>query len=227
MAGHNGALSPRNSNQRTSARTTVRSQAFASLLEVARAQGILDQVRTGVSTADALQLCLDRAVAIWEFCVHQANLLAVEITVDEDGHEEPTGFFTHAPTPADPHHILPNKWVAYERVARQDIEQLAASMTQLGIAERQVRVQEAQAALVAASVRDAAMHIGLPPEVVRQLGEALRDRLTDPATRASISPRPDPASGHNTPQVRPHLPSASRSQDPATSRQVGKEGPGH
>lgn len=228
MAGRDGykgeRTSPTHRNQRTASQRKVRSEVFASLLEVARDQGVFDLIRTDTSTADALQLCLDRAVAIWAFCVDQANRLAIEVDADTG---EPVGFFQPSPTPADPFRVLPNQWVQYERLARQDIEQLASDMTRLGIAERQVRVAEAQAALVAASVRDAAMSIGLAPEQVRELGEALRSRLTDPTTRADLSPKPDPASGHESPQVRAHLPSSSRSQNPATSRDVGKQGPGH
>lgn len=64
-----------------------------------------------------------------------------------------------------------------EREARIEVEKLASMMTQLGIAERVVRVQEAQATLVIAAVREAAIDAGLSHDQVRSLGASLRDRL--------------------------------------------------
>lgn len=70
-----------------------------------------------------------------------------------------------------------------EREARQEVEKLASMMTQLGIAERVVRVQEAQAVLVVAAIREAAIETGLSQDQVRRLGEAIRGRLDDAALK--------------------------------------------
>lgn len=233
MAGHSSTSDPRDRsdpharNQRTKVKSAVRSEAFREMLRTAQNLDMFEQVRTGVSTADALQMCLDRAVAIWQFCASQTDHLAMGVA--EDG--EVVGFFEVKPGPGGALITRPNRWVAYEREARQDIEDLAATMTRLGIAERSIRIAEAQAVLVAATVRDAAMEAGIPPEQVRALGEALRTRLTDPAAKADLRPTPfgpdDTPNRHNSAQVRPHLPSSSRSQDPSTSTQVATQGPGH
>lgn len=219
MAGHNRSSRQR-PNQRTTARKIQRTEAFSELLASAAGQDLFHQIRTGIPTAEALQMCLDRAVAIWQFTADQANRVAVE--VDADGHA--TGFFEVQIGPGGALTTIPNRWVGYEREARQDIERLASTMTSLGIAERTVRVAEAQATLLAASVREAAIDAGIEPEQVRALGEALRARLE--AATADVAPSPrTPA--HANAQHPPVLPSASASQSPATSRAVASEGPGH
>lgn len=159
--------------ERAPARRKARSAVFRELLEIADAQQIY--VRTGTSTGDALQRCLDRAVALWEYAATQTDAfaLAPESTNDEDG----GGFFEIQLLPGGASEWIPNKWYRVEREARQDIERLAGMMTQLGIAERHVRIQEAQAALMVAHIREASIEIGLPPEQVRALGEALRRRV--------------------------------------------------
>jgi hypothetical protein len=53
-----------------------------------------------------------------------------------------------------------------------------------GVAERAVRVQEAQLALVAARVAKAAEMAGLPVAQRRALGRALRDLSADEAAAA-------------------------------------------
>lgn len=219
MAGHNRSSRPR-PNQRTTTKRLARTEAFSELLATAAGQDLFHQIRTGVSTADALQMCLDRAVAIWQFCADQSNKQALSVT--DDG--EVVGFFEIQIGPGGALTTIPNRWVGYEREARQDIERLASTMTSLGIAERTVRVAEAQATLLAASVREAAIDAGIPPEQVRLLGEALRTRL-ETAT-ADVSPSP-PRPRHETAQSPATLLSASASQDPTTSRAVASEGPGH
>jgi hypothetical protein len=193
---------------------------FGEMLEIAARHGTLHSLQFGISTSDALQETLDRAVAIWRFCVQQVDEHSMGIA--EDG--EVVGFFETQAGPGGALITVPNRWVAYEREARIDVENLAASMTRLGIAERNVRVAEAQAVLLAASVREAAIEAGIAPEQVRTLGEAIRKKLSDARTRAEVQPNAD---GHSSPQIRPKLPSASRAQNRETSRSVGSDGPGH
>lgn len=162
--------------ERAPAKRKARSAVFRQLLEIADAQGIY--VRTGTSTGDALQRCLDRAVALWEFAATQTDNFALSPdTSGEEGGEDGGGFFEIQLLPGGASEWIPNKWYRVEREARLDIERLAGMMTQLGIAERHVRIQEAQAALFVAHIREAAIEIGLEPDQVRLLGEALRGRV--------------------------------------------------
>lgn len=89
--------------------------------------------------------------------------------------------------PQGPDIIQPHRYLVMEREARIEVEKLAAMMTQLGIAERVVRVQEAQATLIVAAVREAAIEAGLSHDQVRALGSSLRDRL-DSAHQKQPSP---------------------------------------
>lgn len=169
-----GSVRKKEVNRSTISRSKERSQVFRDLLSIADAQGIY--VRTGVSTGDALQRCLDRAVALWEFAASQTDAVAVAPDPNSpDG--TGGGFFELQLLPGGASEYVPNKWYRVEREARLDIEKLAGMMTQLGIAERQVRIQEAQAALFVAQIREAAIEAGLSPSDVRSLGEALRRRV--------------------------------------------------
>lgn len=213
-------------NSRTqSGATSTRSKVFRELLETSAAKDIYPAIRTGVSTSDALQMCLDRAVEVWRFLCDQVDIHAMEV----DEHGEAVGFFDVAPTVNDPTRTIPNRWYLAEREAREDVVKVSGLMTQLGIAERAVRVQEAQAAMLAAAVRDAAIEAGFSGEDVRRLGEALRHRAESvvAAPASNGSPAPGGALPHRSPQSRPPSRSNSLAQDPATSRAVAKEGPGH
>lgn len=193
-------------SDRTPARSKARSEVFRDLLRIADAQGIY--VRTGVSTSDALQKCLDRAVALWEFAATQTDSFAMASdTSDEDG----GGFFEIQLLPGGASEWIPNKWYRVEREARQDIENLAGMMMRLGIAERHVRIQEAQAALFVSQVREAAIEAGISPDSVRLLGEALRRRVAG----ATVDPH-GVASGSGSISD-----SATKSQAPEISRYAG------
>jgi hypothetical protein len=75
--------------------------------------------------------------------------------------------------------VEPNKWYQLEERCREEVGKLAGLMSQLGIAERQVQVEEARAMLVVAAIRDAARDAGLTQAQTRALGSALRTRLRD------------------------------------------------
>lgn len=165
---------PRASTRRKS---DTRSRIFRELIHIAAEQGAT--IPLGISTAQALQECLDRAVALWRFAADQVD----QITPSEDGNlsnlspdEDP--LFTVTPNPQGPDLVETNRYWRMEREARLEIEKLAAMMTQLGIAERVVRVKEAEAALYVGAIRDAAIEAGIPHEQVVALGAALRRRLT-------------------------------------------------
>lgn len=178
-------------------RTEVRSRVFRELVHIAAEQGAT--IDLGVSTADALQQCLDRAVALWRFAAHQVDGITLpHLDPDTDGSpgdwdpDDPSTWPTLSNLPAEddptfevltnpqgPDVIQDHRWYTREQEARKEIEKLAAMMTQLGIAERVVRVREAEAALLVAAVRDAAMSIGLGNDQIRALGAALRDRVAD------------------------------------------------
>jgi hypothetical protein len=71
----------------------------------------------------------------------------------------------------------PNKWFVLEQAMRREAVQLATKMVELGLAERQVALEEAKAVMVAQAVRTAAEAAGLNDEQVHRLGEELRKGL--------------------------------------------------
>jgi len=71
----------------------------------------------------------------------------------------------------------PNKWFQLEQAMRNEAVRLAAKMVELGLAERQVALEEAKAVMVAQAVRTAAEAAGLNDEQVHRLGEELRKGL--------------------------------------------------
>lgn len=168
-------------------RRLSRSTAFRELLSYAHEHDIY--VHSGTSTAHALQLCLDRAVALWQFAAHMTDSHALDpAALDDPDDPSSGGFFELVTGPAGAFSYVPNRWYVSEREARQDVEKLAALMTSLGIAERQVRVQEAQSALIVARIRDVAIKVGLSPDQVRLLGEGLRDSLSEAHADITVAP---------------------------------------
>jgi hypothetical protein len=175
-------------------KSETRSRIFRELVHIAAEQGA--PIALGVSTGDALQQCLDRAVAIWRFAADQVDSIMIpEITITSvdpatgeevelpsslsnlSADEDP--FFEVIKNPQGPDIIQQHRYVTMEREARIEIEKLAAMMTQLGIAERVVRVEAAKAALMVAAIREAAIEVGLEPTQVRALGAALRNRVAE------------------------------------------------
>lgn len=189
--------------RRRRAQSKVRRAIFAELVATAAEQGA--PIRLGVTTAEAMQECLDRAVALMRFAASRVDLLKLEETADG------VGFFEHITGPGGAVEIKPHRWYIMEQEARLEVEKLSAMMTQLGIAERQVHLEEAKAALMVAAIREAALEAGFDHDQIRLLGSALRRRLEDATTEVN----------------RPQASAYSTSQDPSTSRQVAELGTGH
>lgn len=127
-------------------------------------------------------------MAIWRFAADQVDSIMIAEYVDP-ATDLPVSLanlpvaddpmFEVTPNPQGPDLITRHRYSLMEEEARREIEKLAAMMTQLGIAERVVRVEEAKAALMVAAVREAAIAAGIPPDMVRSLGAALRERVAE------------------------------------------------
>lgn len=122
--------------------------------------------RAGQSSAEILQEVLDRAVGGMRYAASEVDKLAPEefwvSKIDAQGnvlHE-------------------PHKWYQLEVQCRAEVERLAGLMSQLGIAERQVQVEEARAVLIIGAIREAAREAGIEPGKVKVMGQKLRDKLT-------------------------------------------------
>jgi hypothetical protein len=165
-----------------------------------------------VTTGQALQEALDRAVQLWRFADSQLDLVDMEID-EETG--EALGFFEELPGPGGSVVVQPNRWYELAMTARRDVEKLAGMMTQLGIAERHVKVEEARAVLVIAAIKEAAMEAGLDNDTIKLLGEKLRSKLDE-----AHSDSPDRHTSRKEVGM-------ARSQRGTTSRQVASRGPGH
>jgi hypothetical protein len=74
---------------------------------------------------------------------------------------------------------IPNEWIRLRDEYLTTCFHVAQSMVKNGIADRAVRVQETQAALMVVMVKRAAERAGLDASQVRALGEALRDEVED------------------------------------------------
>ena len=194
----NGKPVPKHRQRRREARSRI----FRELVHIAAEQGA--SISLGVSTADALQECLDRAVALLRFATDQVDQLTADVPDDVLSslpvQDDP--LFEVIKNPQGPDLIQPHRYILMEKEARMEVEKLAAMMTQLGIAERVVRVREAEAALLVAAVRDAAVDAGLTHDQVRALGEALRRRTEAGMQSKAPMPRgPDRDAVHEIPEV--------------------------
>lgn len=150
-------------NQRTRRTRARKSAAYKDLMVRASEQGVTR--KAGQTAADVLQEVLDRAVGGMRYAASEVDKLTPEK-------------FWVTKTDAQGNVLTePNKWYQLEQACRAEVQSLAGLMSELGIAERAVRVEEAKAALMIAAVRDAAREAGLNAGQVRALGSALRSRL--------------------------------------------------
>lgn len=132
-------------------------------MEVASEVGM--SVRPGMSSAEVLQECLDRVVGGMRYAASEVDKLS------------PDEFWVYKIDAQGNRLTEPNKWYQLEVQCREEVERLAGMMSQLGIAERQVQVEEARAVLIISAIRDAAREAGIPQKQVRALGQGLRERL--------------------------------------------------
>lgn len=79
---------------------------------------------------------------------------------------------------------IPNEWVRLRDHYREQVGHLALSIEAKGLAERSVRVKEAQAVMMAQMIREAAERAGLEPAQVNRLGDELRQLAQETAVAA-------------------------------------------
>lgn len=159
----------------------------------------------GITTGQAMQEALDRAVALWRFADEQLDLVAAT-SANSDGPFE--GFFEELPGAGGSVRVVPNRWWTLAREARTDVEKLAGMMTQLGIAERSVRVEEARTVLVVSAIKEAAMEAGLDNDMIKVLGQKLREKLADASSESPLRHDSRASVG------------MTRSQNPVTAREA-------
>ena len=80
---------------------------------------------------------------------------------------------------------IPNEWIRLRDEKAAAVQTTANNILRAGIADRAVRVQEAQLLLVVTAIHRAAERAGLSRTDVRKLGSALREEL--PAIEGSIA----------------------------------------
>lgn len=133
-------------------------------LHVAQKEGLIRltgaEGRAKVDPVDALQLSLDRGVAMLGVLMEMVD----DLTVEELFISTPFGPVTNA-------------YVEAEAKLRKEVHHMAARMVDIGIADRAVRVREAQAMLIVRALTEAAREAGIPRDKVRALGPALRNHL--------------------------------------------------
>lgn len=149
---------------------------YGDLAVIAEAHGVV--MGHGNSVADVLQACLDRAVHHWRMAAAEVDKLPFEEFWEANW--GPNGAVS----------IEAHKWYRLETECRLEIEKLAGMMAQLGLDERRVQVQEAQAAVMISAIRDAAYRSGLTAQQVKSLGASLRDVLADAQAKAAQAVEP-------------------------------------
>jgi hypothetical protein len=111
---------------------------------------------------EVLDEVLRRAVGHFRFAAAQVDELPADhaFTVSKDAH----GNLVYKP----------HWWIEAERVAREEVADLALRMSGLDIDARRVAIAEAQAALMVRALQTAVESIGLTSEQRKALGPALR-----------------------------------------------------
>jgi hypothetical protein len=148
------------------------------------------EIPRGISTVEALQLCLDRAVAHLHVAMEKVDTLLIE---DDAKIPEAYGgavggrmFAAHFVGEGGTLVYEPHPWYQVEAQCRQEVERLAGMMAKLGIADRMVKVEEAKATLMIQAIRDSAVAAGIPPDQVKALGAELRERVATMERRVEV-----------------------------------------
>lgn len=132
------------------------------LLHAARTEAARQSagVRLDIDPIDALQECLDGAVAMLRWAGQKAD----KVPADKVMLTGPFGGY-------------PNEFVRLEQDMRKEVAGLAARMVDLEIADRSVAIQEAKAILLVQAIQAAARKAGISRDKVKLLGPALREEL--------------------------------------------------
>lgn len=75
------------------------------------------------------------------------------------------------------HKQLPNRWVALQHSTMSDLARYAKMAADMGVAERQVDMQEQQVELVASAMEQVLAEVGINKEQRDMIGPALREHL--------------------------------------------------
>lgn len=121
-----------------------------------------DSLRRNIDPGEAVQEILDQIHAAWQYATMKVALL------DEDDY-----FQTSMGVE------VPNVWIReQERLGMQAVH-VAAKASAMGLAERQVQIQEAQAALFQTVVEAALVKAGLPLDQRQNVHQAIATGLED------------------------------------------------
>lgn len=134
------------------------------LLHAARAQAeryAAEHPMADANPVQVLQFILSRRLAALKHAIQKAEALR-EDDMFKDG-----PFGTYA-----------NEWVRLEQDLAQEVATLCIQMERVGLAERLVSLQEAQATLLVRALTEAAQEAGIPRAQLRELGPAFRRHLT-------------------------------------------------
>lgn len=119
-------------------------------------------LRRNIDPADGVQTILDNMMTQYEYATQQV------MTLDEDEYWEMT--ITGKKL---------NHWIVEQERLGLQIVHVAGKAASMGLAERQVRLQEQQAAIFATIVEAALVHAGLNADQRRSIHEGISSRLED------------------------------------------------
>ena len=144
------------------------------LLEVRKEAAEFTQgLRRGMDPADAVQMILDNMTTAYEYATQNV----MELEVDEYFQETITGKRLHP-------------WIVeQERLGLQNVH-VAAKASSMGLAERQVRLQEQQAAIFATVFEAVMVEAGLDNHLRRKIHEGIALKLDDIEGTAAELPAP-------------------------------------
>lgn len=153
-------------HQRNTKRRARTRKIVAELVEEAKLYEASDDLhRDTTSVIEAMQLMLDRGMALYRLSAKEAD----KLTLDEMWSESEDEIGNTV--------IVPSKWVQFEAAMRSEVFEMAARMQGLNVDERLVKIEEAKVELLGRALQAAARAIGLDEDKQKELGAALRDEL--------------------------------------------------
>jgi hypothetical protein len=174
-------------NQGRRRRANQNHKGMAIATQIAEAQGLDLHAAEPTSTLDALQLVLDRSVALLKWAIDQTDQVP-QTAANERGHDEAGGFWLRSLDANGNTVFKPHEKYELETSLRKEVMELASRMEGLDIADRRTRLAEAQATVVQRFMKSVLDRLNLTSEQQAALGPAMRAALPLIEGTASVVP---------------------------------------
>lgn len=130
------------------------------------------QLAPSTPVADVLEKVFRRTHALWQYAATIVDQLDPDAPPGQKG-----SLWVHKFDESGNKLVVPSMWVEYENILRSELFEQAAVAQKLNLDEARVRIEAAQLQVLSTALRNATKKAGVPDEMQRKIGAALREEL--------------------------------------------------